>query len=75
MLQTVTYVTVCFLLSFVMLQNEVRINQPRICKVKNSNLKIVFYVYKSVCSKEPGERFTHIIKTPFCLKRRRKPTI
>ncbi len=27
-----------------------------------------------VCSKEPGENFTHIIKIPFCLKRRRKPT-
>ena len=36
-----------------------------------------FYVYKSVCSKEPGESFTRIIKIPFCLKRRRNqlPTI
>lgn len=29
--------------------------------------KKFFYVYKSVCSKEPGENFAHIIKIPFCL--------
>jgi len=31
-------------------------------------------VYKSVCSKESGESFTHIIKIPFCLKRRKTNT-
>jgi hypothetical protein len=53
-------------------------NQLIIFKVEeiaNYKLKMFFYVYKSVCSKEPGESFTYIIKIPFCLKRRRrKPT-
>ncbi len=55
----------CSLFSFcfsVCYKSECVSNRQKIYEVQK-----FFYVYKSVCSKELGENFAHIIKIPFCL--------